>query len=147
MRVFIILLFGLAWSGVVLATSLEHDHVRRLARARTPAAVAKAVADFENLKVARAACRIQVREKRLPLACYEALNLEIRQGLRPARPDSGRRGVLHRLDELCRETAAALTVPELPVSPHETSPACRKYLAEARSIRNYRDRRPDWSGY
>lgn len=142
---FITLLLCVCACRAATASTLDQNYVRNLTRARTPAAVAQATADFEDLKVARAACRIQVQRKHVPVACYETLNLEIRQGLRPDGLD--RRRILGRLDELCRDSAAALNVSDQTSSGARTSTVCRKSLAEARAIRNYRDRRSDWSGY
>jgi hypothetical protein len=117
--------------------SVDADYGRSLARARRPEDIRRATADFERLKVAREACRLQLRARSAPLACYEALALE-----NPKR----RRELLVKLDGLCAESAALLKVPRVSASESAVSPKCRKFLTEAREIRKYREKRPDWSG-
>jgi hypothetical protein len=117
--------------------SVDADYALSLARARRPADIRRATENFERLKVARAACRLQLRARSAPLACYEALALE-----NPRR----RRELREKLDGLCAESAALLKVPRAEASESAVSPKCRKFLSEAREIRKYREKRPDWSG-
>lgn len=140
MRIFALLFIYVAASPVFAGT-LEEDYVRRMSRAKNSAEVKRVEAEFAALKVARAACRLQMRAKIFPAACYETLNLENHWGLHPKLVD--RRRITAKLDDLCAESASALKIPRAAANGEDLSPACRKNLARAREIQEYRRERPE----
>jgi hypothetical protein len=127
----------------IVQAASDQDLVRALARARSSAELRRVTGLYEELKIARAACRLQLRAKSTPFACYESLQLEIRRGYHSS--ISERRHLTERLDKLCEDAAVGLIVPREPAADPILSPKCRKFLREARAIRNYREQRPDWS--
>lgn len=129
------LLIYAAASQAVGAT-LDQDYVRRLTRVHSTAELERAKSEFEDLKVARTACRMQIYASQLPAACYESLDLEIRWGLHPAATD--RRRILTRLDNLCEESAAALKIPRDSHILSKISLHCRLNIKRAREIQEYR---------
>ncbi len=121
----------------------DQDAFHAIARAKSAAEVHRVVEDFEKLKISRAACRLQIKKKQVPLACYESLFLEIKKGLHPRSIDRIRLSA--RLDELCAEAAQKFQMPrEFPLS-IGVSAQCRKYIADANEIRRYRESNPTWS--
>jgi len=122
---------------------VEQEYAQRLSRSRSAAHIAQLKREFETLKVTRTACRLQLNQKQLPLACYEALAAEIRWGLHPGHET--RRHLVLRLDELCRQAAHALNLAKNPVLPPDISAACRKEVAQAQLIQKYREGRTAWS--
>lgn len=135
---FSLLLFN---SGVTAAT-LERLYVDRLAERRTGKEVHELRKEFEDLKIARAACRLQIRQNKVPEACYETLGLETRWGLHPS--ERSRAKLRAELDEICRKAANELRVGRH--SLNAVSPACRREIAKAREIQEYRDAGSGWSG-
>lgn len=119
-------------------------YTQRLSRARSAREITELRRQYEELKIARGACKLQLRSKSVPVACYETLTLEKKWGLHPRA--AGRENLRARLDEMCARAAHELrvTVPVEPGSP--VSPACRKEIARALAIREYRDKDPGWSG-
>jgi hypothetical protein len=121
----------------------DQDVFRAVARAKSAAEVHRVLEDFEELKISRAACRLQIKKKQVPLACYESLFLEIKKGLHPRSIDRIRLSA--RLDELCAESAQRFQMPrEFPRSV-AVSTQCRKYINDANDIRRYRENNPTWS--
>lgn len=141
MRVFV-----LSW--LILEASLANgrahlDAFQELAHAKSASEVSRVVAAFEELKISRAACRIQLKQKKVPVACYESLSLEIKKGLHPRSVKQTQ--LLARLDEICAESAQKFQIPrELPPT-LAVSVKCRNHIAEALEIRRYREQSPAWS--
>jgi hypothetical protein len=127
------------------ALTLEGEYARRLERAHTAGEIDRLNATYDEIRVLRLACGVQLRAKRAPLSCYEALRLETEWALH----GSGERATLqHRLDERCRSAAQALRVP---VAGDDSLPAvsapCREEVRRARRIQAYRaDDDATWSG-
>lgn len=113
----------------------EAEFAQNLARARSVSEIARLENEFAALKIAQAACRIQLAEKTAPVSCYEALALE--GGSRLTR--------LRKLDRLCAAAAAALRIADTNAY---VSSACAKSLSAARAIREYRaEEGSEWSSY
>lgn len=98
---------------------------------------------FEFIKASRLACRLQLREKRVPAACYQTLAAEQEWNLRP--PPEARR-LITEFDRRCRQAAEALNVPLPGPSTRHMSANCRRAVAEARKIQEYRNdsAAPSW---
>lgn len=111
---------------------LEARFLRRMTAARDARSVVRLRTEYAELKISRAACRIQLAERIVPTACYLALNAEIRLDMHPSPADH--RSLLAKLDGLCRRYAA-----ESPVTDAAVSPACARWLKDARAIQQYRD--------
>lgn len=127
----------LALLGMLHATDLEQNLVERLSRARSGAEARAMLADFRDLRVARKACRIELRSRSIPTSCFEALRLERAWGVGQERAEHVRR----RLDDHCR----ALSTLELgTVRSEGLSGPCLTAARRARELRTYRDE--TWSG-
>jgi hypothetical protein len=129
----------------VAAVTLEGEYARRLERARTADEIDRLNATYGDIRVLRLACGVQLRAKRAPLSCYEALRLETAWALH----GSGERlSLQHRLDERCRSAARALRVPAADDgSLAAASAPCREEVRRARRIQAYRaEDDATWSG-
>lgn len=133
------------FSGInAQATLLESELVKRMSRAKNKAEISRLQSDFEALKIARGACRIQLRAGAAPLACFESLEREISWGLHPNAAKG--RELRVKLENLCEKAAHELKIPREIPSDASVSLKCRAQLAEARRVLIYKERRPDWSG-
>lgn len=127
------------------AESLETHYLAKISRAKTPAEVTRLSKAYSDLKEARIACRIQLRRRTLPSACYDSLKGEIKLGMHGS--TTRRKQLLSKLDEKCAETAA-----DIYLSGHSVpradgiSPYCARKVNEARKIHAYRNEtREYWS--
>ena len=84
--------------------NLDEAYVHRLARARSASQVRKLNENYERLRILRRACRLQVDQAAIPVACFETAQTEREWGLAPVNPE-----LLLRLDELCARNARALS--------------------------------------
>lgn len=135
MRVFTLLLIY-----VCVSQAMALDLSTRLILAQDAQAIDKMILRSEQLRVARTACRIQLRRKIVPTACYEVLRLEIRDGLHPRASDRAR--LTTRLDGLCAAAAERLQVT---TENFWTSRTCQNAMTQARRIQAYRRSPSDWS--
>lgn len=120
--------FGEASGG-----TLDQLFLRKMNHARTPSAINRIKSEFDSLKIARRACKIQLREGDLPSACYEALKLEQDWGV-----THSRRAALTKLDQLCAESSRQLRVSAKLSETSALSPPCRRDTRAALSILDYR---------
>ncbi len=124
-----------AWlmsATVASAVTADTIFVQKLARARGTAEIRALEREFEDLKVARRACRMQIDARIAPLTCYDALTRERKWNL-IARPGPTR----DQLDLLCVRAAHELRLP----SAYESdglSATCKRALSRARRIVEYR---------
>lgn len=135
------------WSSVQ-AESLESRYIHSLASARTSAQVEALKSSFEQLKVAQTACTIQLQERSVPGACYEAALLHGR--LNPNRSPQAKEQELRKLDFLCAKAAEGLRLQLRHTNYAALSPSCIKAVHEAEAIRAYREENDeslsfDWS--
>lgn len=150
MRRFLVL-FTLSITIPTAGETLESRFLKRIARARTSAEVFTLERDYRELKESRAACQIQWRRRWVPLACYAVLKEELRQGFHGGNAD--KRRLTFRLDERCRETAAAIYLGSAPKPRAESlkppvSAACRGFIENARKVEAYRSQaNGGWSEY
>lgn len=140
MKMILLLIMALA-AG---ARTLDQDFARRLTRTRSVHEIEKLRRDFESLRIARAACRLQLRDLTLPTACYESLHLETAWGLHPRSTE--RQNLRRKLDEICARISTDLKVHRDPGRDAFLSSECRKRVNEARAVLIYKERRPRWSG-
>jgi hypothetical protein len=116
------------------AKTLDEQFVHQLNRATTSVKTAQLHADYRALQIARRACRVQLLEQRLPVACYEALSLEKSWHLQ-SKADQSR--ILRRLNSLCREAARNFHQRPLPRRLKPVSNACRLEVLKAARIQAY----------
>ncbi len=115
------------------ALSADALFVQKLNRARKPSEIQKLKTEFEDLKVARRACRLQMQARVIPVACFEALKREESWGLA-----KNARSMRPKLDALCEEAARELRGSVASIDERAVSPACRVSLQAARRIEHYR---------
>jgi hypothetical protein len=115
------------------AETLESRALKAVLQARTPTEAIRVQAWYEELKVTRTACRIQLRERIVPSACYAVLEQERKLGLSSA---AQARQQVGRLNSLCRSASARLQVPTF--VPKGVPRACAHWVAEAVRINDYR---------
>lgn len=115
------------------AMSADSVFVRKLNQARTPAQIHILQTEFEDLKVARRACRMQMQSHTIPSACFEALQRESRWGLA-----TNTKALRSKLDSLCEEAAGNFTGTLESIDERPLSPACRASLASGRKIERYK---------
>jgi hypothetical protein len=127
---FLIFLFGLRAE----AMSADAVFVRKLNRAHSTAEIRNLQTEFEDLKIARRACRLQMQSRWIPSACFEALHRESRWGL-----SSNAKELKAKLDSLCEEAARELRAPLGSVDERSLSVSCRESLRAARRIESYRN--------
>lgn len=129
----------------VSAESLESRYMEKISRARSPAEVTRLTKAYSDLKEARTACRIQLRRKTLPSACYDSLKGEIQLGMHASSGEKKR--LMEKLDEKCAETASTIYLQgEAAPRISGISAFCARKVSEARRIQAYRDdNRGNWS--
>lgn len=110
--------------------SLETSVARKIAEAKTPAALETVTASAEELRVARLACRIQLRRAQVPDTCYRAIRLE--KAFRLNQGDT-----LAQLDRRC-EAAAKKMSRLTPVALRDLTPKCRAQVLKARELLAYK---------
>ena len=120
------------------AFALEAEYARQLLKAHSPNEITQLRADYNEIIIARAACRLQLQRKAVPVACFKAMNAEARWGL-PGDSRKKRRRIEH-LNRLCRQASADLHGSPLPSKDlEEVSSDCLQNLDRARARRDYRD--------
>lgn len=133
------------WIPTTAFAHLDADYVQRLSRARSAPEIRHLQSAFTELRIARAACRLQVRQKILPVACYDSLAAEIHWGLHPQTVKQKK--LRQDLDQLCVRAAESLRVPRSLPSLRKVSALCRAHLARAQEIQKYRTQQSNWSEF
>lgn len=123
------------------AATLEQEYVQRLNRAQA-SQVDGLFDHFERIRVLRLACRLQLKEKKVPSACYEAVAAEDKW---IPRPKAKAEALRKELDERCARAARRLNVPSRGNLRPELSASCRKKVEEAWRIQAYRQGGEAWS--
>jgi hypothetical protein len=118
------------------------DYAERLSRAKSASEVRDLARFYEELQIARRACRLQLQNKIAPLACYESLQLEVRWGIHPRKTEQFR--LREKLDRLCAEAAQHLRAPRR--MPSYISARCREEIEQAQNVMSYRENQSEWSG-
>lgn len=108
---------------------------RDILRARKAVTLQEIQERHENLNLARRACQIQLREKRLPSACYETLKRELSLGVHISAQK--KKHWLGQLDLLCIKSCEDLRIPLFEGSDSYLSSVCQKQLKEARRVQKY----------
>jgi|GEM_PF-5281343 len=144
MRTLAILFIYMVITPSAKALSAEEQYARAISRARSPSEIGAAAKAFDEIRLARAACRIQLREQSAPLACYETLWLEVRNGLHSSPME--RKQLISRLDQICAKASTALKIPRHLKFPLGISSTCQKDIRTAVEIQKYRESSPEWSG-
>lgn len=126
------LLLGLLLAARAHASDLEARYFARLRHAHSAREIDSLRHNYDELRLDHLACRIQLRERQVPLACYESLRLEMRLGL-TEHPQTLRA----ELDRRCRDATARLAVPQA-APPSGVSAACLGWIRDARRINAYR---------
>jgi len=122
------------------AEALDSAAAGRMMRAKTLHEVERVERELEAIRVARLACRIQLREKSVPAQCYRALQLERAWNLHPSPAEL--RGLTARLDRRCAESRA-----DAVAATQFLSPSCRRHVLRAQELQSYRSGHPDtWRG-
>lgn len=115
------------------ALSADSVFVQKLNRAHSPAEIRILQTEFEDLKVARRACRMQMQSRTIPSACFEALQRESRWGLA-----TNTKELRVKLDSLCEEAALNFNGSLESIDERSLSSACKASLASARKIERYK---------
>jgi hypothetical protein len=129
-----ILIWLLTLSTNAFPLSLESTYLRALSSARDSTSVEHLLRAYEQLKIARTACKIQLTATAVPVACYQTLALENNLKLHKS-PRDQQALVLH-LDSLCQQATLSLTIQ--PTAPTYVSNRCRQWLQRAGEIARYR---------
>ncbi len=131
-------MYILVWLLILIpsafGSSLESTYLQALSRAPDGSSVAQLLKAYEQLKVARTACKIQLRAATIPVACYQTLALET--NLRLHKPPRERQALLLRLDSLCQQAALSLAVQS--ATPPFVSKNCRQWMLRAGEVARYR---------
>lgn len=138
-----LLIVSLLIGAQLWAANPDDQYLKSLTRARSGAEVERLNSEYSRLKIAQTACRIELKERNVPVSCYEAVEMESKMD---RSSDSGEkiRRILH-LDRLCASAASSLRVTG---ETSAVSSACAKNIASARAIQNYRgEENADWSKY
>jgi hypothetical protein len=114
---------------------LENQVLEQLTQARSARDVDNLKQYFEQMRIARKACQIQLREGSVPASCYHVLELERSLGLHSSKYDRAR--LLQKLDDRCSEATSKLAIG--PVALAGLSPACRRKVTAAMAIQAYRE--------
>ena len=134
---FVFFCLGLNSFPALWAETLESHFLYSLSHARSSAEVERFQLAYEQLKVTRTACHIQLTEHSVPVACYESLSLEDRLSFHDSL--RSREDRLRQLDALCRLAAQKLTLAVKDSPSLSLSKPCAKMIQEAREIRAYHD--------
>ncbi len=121
----------LAFFSLANAQGLDEALIRRLASASSAAQVRRLEEQADALRVARLACRIQLRERRIPAACYSALKLERNFGL------ASGRGTERELDRKCESGSRRLKSP-IRIEMSALSRSCRDSVRRALELLAYK---------
>lgn len=125
------------------ASTLEVHYLRSLSRARSHTEVEFLQQSYSQVKTAQTACAIQLKERLLPSACYEVVNLESQLKLNGSTKE--RSAKIRHLDRLCAIAAENL---HLQTETLALSPKCLQIVQAAHAIQDYRDEEAaDWSKF
>ncbi len=114
-----------------LALTLEQMTVKKISAAHSVAEVQLTHDRAENIRVARLACKLQLRDKMIPESCYRALKLEAAFGLTVSKH------LQARLDRKCEMAARTLShIPKLEIK--ALSRSCRDFVDRARELLAYK---------
>lgn len=113
----------------------------KIAKAKSSRDIRTAQKAYEDLKVARLACQIQLRATKIPFSCYQTLELERKMGIYSSKIT--RAQILQKLDAHCLKVASNLQVGDFPIN--TVSPTCRAKVALAQRIQRYRQSYPSLS--
>lgn len=139
-----ILFFSMsAFGQIVTEQRIQEKFVALLAQARSPQEIERIQSEFDELKIARTACKLQIQSETIPVACYDSLFLHERWRLSPSA--ELKTSFVQQMDELCVERAARLAVHPSALSMPYISSKCREQLITAREIQSYREKRTTWS--
>ena len=108
-------------TATAAARSLDDAYAHRLMRARTAREADSLRARYDDVRVARMRCALQLGRGLTPLACYDALAFERDWGV-VTPPEAARRRA--ELDHRCVRAAAGLRTPEGLRSLRHVSPRC-----------------------
>lgn len=114
------------------AQSMEQITVKKINLAREASQIAKIHADAEQIRIARLACHIQVKENAPPTACYQTVVLEEKFGLR-----ADKRKIFTRLDRQCAIASRAVSRLSR-INFASVSPECRREIQKARELLAYK---------
>ncbi len=115
----------------VHAAHFEQVLIRRLATATSTRQLRLVEAQAEDIRATRLACRVQLSERRVPIACYSALVLEKRFGL------TSHAGTTRELDRKC-EAASRRLKPTEKLDLKSASPSCREAIRRAAELLAYK---------
>lgn len=114
------------------AQTLDASYLASLHNAKSVEQIRKMQQRHFELKIARRACRAQIKDGSVPLTCYLALTLERRlTGKRTSH-------LLNDLDERCRRSTEAFRFSLSERDDVYASSRCRGFLGAARRIQRYR---------
>jgi hypothetical protein len=141
----LMLLYIVAFGSRAEPLNLEQEYLRKLNHSHSARSVDLLQSTFEQIRMLRLACHLQLESSLVPTSCFEVLHFEERWGLRSRRE---RERAVQDLDERCRKAAQGLRLPSSISSTSELTKSCLHYVEEARAIQAYRARDSDiWSGY
>lgn len=129
-----ILIWLLTLSANAFPLSLESTYLQALSSARDSTSVEHLLRAYEQLKIARTACKIQLKATAVPVACYQTLALE--NNLKLHKSPRDQRALVLQLDSLCQRATLSLTIQ--PTAPTYVSIRCRQWLQRAGEIARYR---------
>ena len=122
------------------AESLNEAAVKRMDAAENGDSVTKIQAAFDKIRIARMACQVQLQEKIIPYACYQALHLEKDWGLHKNKTQL--RSLSSRIDQRCGTAAEKLRGLNA-VDLRLLSPGCRRNVKKARELSAYKAGAPE----
>ncbi len=135
-----LLVIACAFAADARADSLAEAAVRRMDSAKNSSSVTKIQSAFDEIRIARLACQVQLKEKIIPYACYQALRLE--NGWNLHQDKNQLRQLQLRIDRRCASAAErmrGLTSVDLRL----VSSACRLNVKKARELSAYKNGAPD----
>lgn len=125
------ILLILALSSPLSALTLDQIEIKKISRAKSAVEIEQIRSDSEKIRIARLACKIQMRSRVIPESCYQALALEEKFGLRQ------NRDLITRLDQKC--VGAAQRLHKILVSNLKNlSPTCRSSVVRAQELMAYK---------
>jgi hypothetical protein len=135
---FVMLLFAFsAHVSPLLAQTADDLLVSKINRAKSSARIAQIQKEWEELRIARKACRLQLQARDAPTECYSALENERRWGI--SHSARNWRTTRQKLDRLCEQAARELRIPKrTPEKARIISSTCLKHMSAAREIQEYR---------
>jgi hypothetical protein len=125
------------------AEALSTAALRKMAGAKTAGDIEKIRNAFDDLRILRMACDLQLKERSIPTACYQALELEQKWGL-SSKSHAARIRV--RIDRRCADAARRFQGLASPLS-KDVSTKCRTSVARAKELKEYQQSdQHEWRG-